>query len=57
VPDGVNADRVEAYFKNGVLTVTLPKTKEAQKKEKRIEIKLSSPSRCLRARLRPGRVA
>jgi HSP20 family protein len=39
VPDGVDADKVEASFKNGVLTVTLPKTAEAQKKEKRIEIK------------------
>ncbi len=39
VPDNVDADKVEAAFKNGVLTVTLPKTPEAQKKEKRIEIK------------------
>jgi HSP20 family protein len=39
VPDGIDADKVEASFKNGVLTVTMPKTPEAQKKEKRIEIK------------------
>jgi HSP20 family protein len=39
VPDGVDADKVEASFKNGVLTVTLPKTPEVEKKEKRIEIK------------------
>jgi HSP20 family protein len=39
VPDGVDADKVEASFKSGVLTVTLPKTPEAQKKEKQIEIK------------------
>jgi HSP20 family protein len=39
VPDGVDADKIEASFKNGVLTVALPKTAEAQKKEKRIEIK------------------
>jgi HSP20 family protein len=39
VPEGVDPDKVEAAFKNGVLTVTLPKTPEAQKKEKRIEIK------------------
>jgi HSP20 family protein len=39
VPDGVDTDKVEASFKNGVLTVMLPKTPEAQKKEKRIEIK------------------
>ncbi len=39
VPEGVDADKVEAAFKNGVLTVTLPKTPETQNKEKRIEIK------------------
>jgi HSP20 family protein len=39
VPDGVDAEKIEAAFKNGVLTVTLPKTPEAQKKEKKIEIK------------------
>jgi HSP20 family protein len=39
VPDGVDPDKVEASFKNGVLTVKLPKTPEAQKKEKSIEIK------------------
>jgi HSP20 family protein len=39
VPDGVDPDKVEASFKNGVLTVTLPKTPQAQKTEKRIEIK------------------
>jgi HSP20 family protein len=39
VPAGVDPDKVEASFKNDVLTVTLPKTVEAQKKEKRIEIK------------------
>jgi HSP20 family protein len=39
VPDGVDADKIEATFKNGVLTVSLPKTPEAQKKEKHIAIK------------------
>jgi HSP20 family protein len=39
VPDGVDASKIEASFKNGVLTLTLPKTQEAQKEEKRIEIK------------------
>jgi len=39
VPDGVDAEKIEAAFKNGILTVTLPKTPEAQKKEKKIEIK------------------
>jgi HSP20 family protein len=39
VPDGVDADKIAASFKNGVLTVTLPKSPDAQKKEKKIVIK------------------
>ena len=39
VPDGVDADKIEASFKNGVLTVILPKTPEAQRSEKKIAIK------------------
>ena len=39
VPDGVDADKIEASVKKGVLTVTLPKTPEAQKAEKKIAIK------------------
>jgi HSP20 family protein len=32
-------DKIEANFKNGVLTITLPKTPEALKKEKKITVK------------------
>jgi HSP20 family protein len=39
VPDGIDADKIEANFKNGVLTVMLPKSPEAQKAEKKIEVK------------------
>ena len=39
VPDGVDLDKVDASFKKGVLTVTLPKTAEAQKAEKKITVK------------------
>jgi len=39
VPDGVDADKIEAGFKNGVLTVKLPKGAEAQKQEKKISVK------------------
>jgi HSP20 family protein len=39
VPDGVDADKIAASFKNGVLTVVLPKSAEAQKREKKIAIK------------------
>jgi HSP20 family protein len=38
LPDGVDTDKIEANFKKGVLTVTLPKTTEAQKKETKIAI-------------------
>lgn len=41
VPEGIDEEKIEATFKNGVLTVTMPKTPEAQKQEKRIEIKNS----------------
>ena len=39
LPEGVDADKIAAVFKNGVLTVTLPKTAEAQKPGKKIEVK------------------
>lgn len=41
IPFGVaiETDKVDAVFKNGVLTVTLPKTAEAQKARKRIPVK------------------
>ena len=39
VPDGVDTGKIEANFKNGVLTITLPKSAQAQKSEKKIEIK------------------
>ena len=39
VPESVDADKIEAKFANGVLTVILPKSAEAQKNEKRIAIK------------------
>lgn len=39
IPEGVDLDKVEASFKKGVLTVTLPKTPEAQKQRKKIPIK------------------
>lgn len=39
LPDGVDADKIEATFKNGVLKVMLPKTAEAQKPAKKVEVK------------------
>jgi HSP20 family protein len=39
VPDGVDAEKIEASFNKGVLTVTLPKSAEAQKSVKTIAVK------------------
>jgi HSP20 family protein len=39
VPDGVDNDKIEASFKKGVLTLTLPKKAEAQAAAKKIDIK------------------
>ena len=39
LPEGVDTDKIEASFKNGVLTVRLPKKPEAIKPEKKIEVK------------------
>ena len=42
IPEGVDADKIEATFKKGVLTVTLPKTVQAQKPEKKISVKAAA---------------
>lgn len=39
VPEGVDRDRIEASFADGVLTVTLPKTAQAINNERSIEVK------------------
>lgn len=39
LPEGVDRDRIEASFKNGVLTVVLPRTPTARQGEKTITIK------------------
>jgi len=41
VPDGVDADKIEAGFKKGVLTITLPKKPEVQKAAKKIDVKVA----------------
>jgi len=38
LPSGVDADKIAADLDNGVLKITLPKTPEAQKKTRRIEV-------------------
>jgi HSP20 family protein len=39
LPPGVDGEKAEASFKNGVLTIRLPQTPEAQARVKRIEVK------------------
>jgi HSP20 family protein len=39
LPDGVDRDKIAADLSKGVLTITLPKTADAQKPEKKIEVK------------------
>ncbi|MGV2130834.1 Hsp20/alpha crystallin family protein [Agrobacterium vitis] len=39
MPDSVDADKVEATFEKGILTVRLPKSVEAKKNERKIDIK------------------
>lgn len=41
LPDGVDTDKIEARFKNGVLSLSLPKSAEA-KREKKIPIKAAA---------------
>jgi HSP20 family protein len=38
VPGSVDAEKIEATYKSGVLTVTLPKSPEAEKKQKTIPV-------------------
>jgi HSP20 family protein len=38
LPEGIDADKAKAKFKNGVLKVTIPKKPEAQSARKRIEL-------------------
>jgi HSP20 family protein len=42
VPEGVDTNKIEATFDKGVLTVTLPKSTEAQSAEKKIEVKAAA---------------
>lgn len=39
LPNGIDPDKVEARFENGVLNVRIPKSAEARKMERKIEVK------------------
>jgi HSP20 family protein len=38
IPSGVDGDKIDAKYARGVLTVTLPKTAEAQQKQRKIKV-------------------
>jgi HSP20 family protein len=42
LPDGVDRDKIAADLSKGVLTITLPKTAEALKPQKKIEVKAAA---------------
>jgi HSP20 family protein len=42
MPEGVDPEKIQARFDKGVLTVTLPKTSEARKPAKTIEVKAAA---------------
>jgi HSP20 family protein len=39
LPEGIDRDKISAEFSKGILTLTLPKTPDAQKQQKKIEVK------------------
>lgn len=41
LPDGIDTDKVDATFKNGVLTIDLPKQAAARRQEKKITVKVA----------------
>jgi HSP20 family protein len=43
LPFEIDPDKVQASFKNGVLTLTVPKPTEVQKKARKIEVKGERP--------------
>ncbi len=39
LPDSIDEDKIDAAFEKGILKLTLPKTAEAQKKQRKIQVK------------------
>jgi HSP20 family protein len=39
LPEGIDEDKIEASFKQGVLKVTLPKSPKSKESEKKISVK------------------
>jgi HSP20 family protein len=43
LPESIDANKIEANYKNGVLTIILPKKEEAKRTKQKIEIKTENP--------------
>ncbi len=39
LPEGVDGDKIDAVFKKGLLTISLPKTPNAQNNKRKIDVK------------------
>lgn len=39
LPDGIDADKAEAHYTNGILEITLPKAQESKPREVKIKVK------------------
>ena len=45
LPEGLDTDKTEAVFEDGVLTITFPKTEKAKAKEVKVEVKEAPKSK------------
>jgi HSP20 family protein len=41
IPQGVDSSKISASFRDGVLKVVVPKSKEAKKKQRKVDIRAS----------------
>lgn len=47
LPEGLNQENIDAEFKNGMLTITIPKAEEEKPKVRRIEVRTGNPQPAL----------
>jgi HSP20 family protein len=39
LPEGLDSDKIDAHFRNGVLSISIPRREEARAKVRKVEIK------------------